>query len=67
MTPIITEQRILLSSSAAPTLASEAHRLLKRQWQRLQKHVARVLGHHEEAVESLHQIRVTLRRMSTWV
>ncbi|MEN9277533.1 MAG: CHAD domain-containing protein [Thermostichus sp. DG_1_5_bins_95] len=48
-------------------MASEAHCLLKRQWQRLQKHVARVLGHHEEAVESLHQIRVTLRRMSTWV
>lgn len=67
MKTITAEQKILLSPPSPPTLASEAHRLLKQQWQRLQKHVARVLTHHEEAAESLHQIRVALRRIGTWV
>ncbi|MGQ9837340.1 MAG: CHAD domain-containing protein [Cyanobacteriota bacterium] len=67
MNAITAEQTILLSPPSPPTLASEAHRLLHLQWQRLQKHVARVINQHEEASESLHQIRVALRRIGTWV
>lgn len=58
----------------SPTLASASHHLLQLQWRRLQKHVARVKDSHTreeadspEAVESLHQIRVVLRRIGTWV
>ncbi|MFQ3613933.1 MAG: CHAD domain-containing protein [Cyanobacteriota bacterium] len=67
MNAMTAEQKILLSPPSPPTLASEAHHLLQLQWQRLRKHVARVIAHHEEAAESLHQIRVTLRRVGTWV
>ncbi|MEN9231553.1 MAG: CHAD domain-containing protein [Thermostichus sp. DG02_5_bins_236] len=67
MNAMTAEQKILLSPPSPPTLASEAHHLLQRQWQRLQKHVARVLAQQEEAAESLHQIRVALRRIGTWV
>ncbi|MFT0798532.1 CHAD domain-containing protein [Synechococcus sp. R5-12] len=57
----------LPSSAPLPTVAAWAHQLLSQQWQRLQKHVRRVLAQHPEAAESLHQIRVTLRRIGTWV
>ncbi len=67
MNAIASEQRILLSPPPPPTLAVQAHQLLSLQWQRLQKHVGRVLAHHPEAAESLHQIRVALRRIGTWV
>ncbi|MCF2970674.1 CHAD domain-containing protein [Synechococcus sp. Nb3U1] len=67
MKTITAEQKILLSPPSPPTLGSEAHQLLSLQWQRLQKHVERVLSHHPEAAESLHQIRVALRRIGTWV
>ncbi|MGY2753518.1 CHAD domain-containing protein [Thermostichus sp. MS-CIW-21] len=60
-------ESLLLSSSSLPPLAALAHQLLSQQWQRLQKHVGRVLKHHPEAAESLHQIRVSLRRIGTWV
>ncbi|MFS8821750.1 CHAD domain-containing protein [Synechococcus sp. W60.2] len=59
-------ESLLLSSSSLPPLAALAHQLLSQQWQRLQKHVGRVLKHHPEAAESLHQIRVSLRRIGTW-
>ncbi|MFS8911258.1 CHAD domain-containing protein [Synechococcus sp. H60.3] len=61
------EHSILLASSPSPTVAAWAHQLLSQQWQRLQKHVGRVLNQHPEAAESLHQIRVGLRRIGTWV
>ena len=61
------EHSILLASSPPPTVATWAHQLLSQQWQRLQKHVGRVLNQHPEAAESLHQIRVGLRRIGTWV
>ncbi len=61
------ERSILLASSPSPTVAALAHQLLSQQWQRLQKHVGRVLNQHPEAAESLHQIRVGLRRIGTWV
>ncbi|MEN9224047.1 MAG: CHAD domain-containing protein [Thermostichus sp. DRC_bins_24] len=67
MSAVASEQRILLSPPPPPTLGTEAHQLLSLQWQRLQKHVGRVLSHHPEAAESLHQIRVALRRIGTWV
>jgi CHAD domain-containing protein len=58
---------ISLSPLSSSSLALQAHQLLSQQWQRLQKHVRRVLAQHPEAAESLHQIRVTLRRIGTWV
>ncbi|MFS8899833.1 CHAD domain-containing protein [Synechococcus sp. H60.2] len=61
------EHSILLASSPSPTVAAWAHQLLSQQWQRLQKHVGRVLNQHPDAAESLHQIRVGLRRIGTWV
>jgi CHAD domain-containing protein len=61
------ERSILLASSPSPSVAALAHQLLSQQWQRLQKHVGRVLNQHPEAEESLHQIRVGLRRIGTWV
>ena len=71
MNAIAAEQKsecsILLASSPSPTVAALAHQLLSKQWQRLQKHVGRVLNQHPEAAESLHQIRVGLRRIGTWV
>ena len=61
------QDQIMPSPLSSSSLALQAHQLLSQQWQRLQKHVRRVLAQHPEAVESLHQIRVILRRIGTWV